>query len=298
MIKAMAFGLLLALGSYAQAAEIPSPGELRGAAAQAPDLTFPAEASAIGEASTPRMAVFKPDGPGPFPALVLYHQCGGLGQSKRANASMLDWARRGVDKGYVVLLIDALEQRGVDTVCMGPKNGVVFARGVRDAFQAARHLRGLAYVDPKRVGLAGWSWGAMVGLMASRTSWAGALAEGEGFRAVVSMYPGCFTIRPRNGPAFDIAADDVVTPILVLLGGEDTETPARDCQPRLDSAKTAGAPVEWHLYPDATHCWDCRQLNGFSKVDIRGNQVLYRYDQGVAEDSAARMFGFLDAAMR
>ncbi|CUW38924.1 putative Dienelactone hydrolase(Dienelactone hydrolase,56-295) [Magnetospirillum sp. XM-1] len=299
MIRSILVGALLAMGGGAWAAEIPAPGELRGAAAQAPDLTFPAEASALEANATPRMAVFKPEGPGPFPALVLFHQCGGLGQqSKRPNASMQDWARRGVEKGYVVLLIDALGPRNVDTVCMGPKNGVVFARGVRDAFQAAHHLRSLPYVDSKRVGLAGWSWGAMVGLMASRTSWAGVLGDGESFRAVVSMYPGCFTIRPRNGSAFDIAGPDVATPLLVLMGGDDTETPAKDCQPPLDAARAAGAPVEWHLYPDATHCWDCRQLNGFSKTDVRGNQVMYRYDHGTTEDSAARMFGFLDAAMR
>ncbi|EME67813.1 putative carboxymethylenebutenolidase, partial [Paramagnetospirillum caucaseum] len=223
---------------------------------------------------------------------------GGLGQSKRANVSMLDWARRGVEKGYVVLLMDALHQRNVDTVCMGPKNGVVFARGVKDAFQAARHLRSLDFVRRDRVALAGWSWGAMVGLMASRSSWAGALAEGDGFRAVVSMYPGCFTIRPRNAPAFDIAGSDVTVPLLALLGGQDTETPPADCLARFEDARAAGAPVAWHLYPDATHCWDCRQLDGYSKVDIRGNPVAYRHDRDVTEDSAERMFRFLDQTMK
>jgi len=298
MIRAILVATLLALSGTALAEETPPAGEMRTAAVGAPDLTFPTEASALDAVTAPRMALFKPQGDGPFPALVLFHQCAGLGQRSRPNLSMLDWARRGVDKGYVVLLIDALDQRNIDTVCLGPKNGLVFARGVRDAFQAARHLRGLPYVDGKRVGLAGWSWGAMVGLLASRASWAGALAEGEGFRAVVSMYPGCFTIRPRFASAFDLAGSDVTVPLLALLGGQDTETPAANCLPRFEEAKAAGASVDWHLYPDATHCWDCRQLDGLSKTDVRGSRVSYHYDKATTEDSADRMFRFLEGVMR
>lgn len=289
---------LLLWAAPAGAGETPSASSLQYSAAQAPDLSFPAGAMAAAELGTPRMALLKPDGDGPFPALVLFHQCGGLGLRNRTNLSMADWAGKAVGRGYVVLLIDALTPRDVDTVCFGPKNGVTFARGVRDAFQAAAFLRGLPYVDAKRVGLAGWSWGAMVGVLAARSSWAGALAADGPFRAVVSMYPGCFTIRPRSGPAYDIMGSDVATPLLVLMGGQDTETPAADCAPRLEDAKAAGAPVDWHLYPDSTHCWDCRQLDGFSKVDVRGNHVAYRFDREATADSTERMFGFLDRVMR
>lgn len=282
----------------ALADDIPSAGELRSAAAQAPDLSFPAAPSPLADLGAPRMALFKPPGDGPFPAIVLFHQCGGLGQHKKPNLSMLDWAGRAVDKGYVALLIDALDPRGVDSVCFGPQNGVTFARGVRDAFQAAAHLRTLPYVDKPRVALAGWSWGAMVGVLASRASWADALGDGQPFRAIVSMYPGCFTIQPRNATPFDIAGTDIRTPLLSLLGGQDTETPAAFCQARFEVAELDGAPVQWHLYPDATHCWDCRQLNGFTKVDVRGDRVEYRYNPDVTEDSARRMFDFLSTAMK
>jgi dienelactone hydrolase len=299
MIRAiLAAALLCCCCGMAWAEDIPPAGELRAAAMGAPDLAFPTEISTLAEMTAPRMALFKPDGPGPFPALVLFHQCAGLGQRNRPNLSMLDWARRAVEKGYVVLLMDALDQRNIDTVCLGPRNGLVFARGVRDAFQAARHLRSLPHVDPKRVGLAGWSWGAMVGLLASRASWAGALAEGDGFQAVVSMYPGCFTIRPRFASAFDMAGTDVTVPLRVLMGGQDTETPPTNCLAPFEAAKAAGAPVDWHVFPNATHCWDCRQLDGHSKTDIRGSRVTYHYDKAVTEDSAERMFDFLERAMR
>ena len=51
-------------------------------ASRAKDLEFPAKPSRLSFFSTPEMALYKPDGPGPFPALVLHHQCGGLGQDR------------------------------------------------------------------------------------------------------------------------------------------------------------------------------------------------------------------------
>jgi dienelactone hydrolase len=67
---------------------------------------------------------------------------------------------------------------------------------------------------------------------------------------------------------------------------------------KLSDAKAKGAPVEWHVYPDATHCWDCKNLDGRSKTDIRGNHVVYRYDATATADSAKRMFEFLDRTWR
>jgi dienelactone hydrolase len=47
------------------------------------------------------------------------------------------------------------------------------------------------------------------------------------------------------------------------------------------------------VYPGTTHCWDCENLHGYSKVDVRGNNVVYYYDKTATRDSAQRMFEFL-----
>ena len=260
------------------------------------DLQFPAEPVAFSAIDRPQMALFKPAGAGPFPALVLVHQCGGLG-TRKPNESMLTWAKEAVARGYVALLIDSLGSRGVDTVCYGPKGGVVFARGVKDALQAAEHLQRLDFVDKKRIALAGYSWGAMVSVLASSARWSGNALPGVRFAATVAFYPGCFTIRPPTAAAYEIVQPDIDRPLLVLAGGQDTETPAEECVAKLGEAKASGAPVEWHVYPQATHCWDCRNLDGFSKTDVRGNSVTYRYSMDYTTDSLQRMFQFLDRAM-
>ncbi len=261
------------------------------AQAQAEDLKFPTEESTFSAFARPQMALYKPDGPGPFPALVLLHQCGGLGSGRWQNLSMLDWARQGVAQGYVVLLVDALGPRNVDSVCMGPKSGVHFGRGAKDAYQAAEHLRTLPYVDPQRIGLAGYSWGAMVGLLASSKSVAQQVKTP--FSAIVAFYPGCFTLRPANGSPYELIRPDIGTPLLVLMGAEDTETPAAECVQKLEPVRASGAPIEFHVYPDTTHCFDCKNLDGFTKTDSRGNRVLYRYSETITTDAGKRMFAFL-----
>lgn len=288
--------LLLLAGSPAGLAQ-PASTQLVHAAGMARDLPFPDEPVNPAALSAPRMALLKPDGPGPFPALVLQHQCGGLGNARWQNRSMLEWARRAVERGYVALLVDSLGPRGVESVCMGPRGGVNLMRGVRDAHQAAEHLRRFDFVDKERVALAGFSWGAMIGVLASSRHWGNSVGYGSRFAAVVSLYPGCFTIRPPGSGAYEIVNNDIDRPLLVLMGEKDNETPADECVSRLEGARANGAPVEWHVYPGLTHCWDCESLDGFSKVDFRGNHVVYRYDRDATEDASRRVFDFLRARL-
>ena len=258
---------------------------------RAPDLQFPREPSRIADIQ-PRMGLFKPDGPGPFPALVLMHQCDGLVfNNGAANASMLQWAREGVARGYVVLLVDSLRPRDVDSVCLGPKGEVAPSRGVKDALQAAAHMRTLPYVDKKRVVFAGYSWGGGVGLMLSSSRAGRTVGVTDRYDAAVAFYPPCYNY-PRARPPNSLVLSGIDRPLLVLFGARDIETPPSECTGNLSSMKEKGAPVEWHIYDNATHCWDCVSLNGFRKVDIRRNSIEYRYDEAITRDSAGRMFAF------
>lgn len=287
--------LTLALASPLASAQIQSPHVLQNAAGQAADLSYPEQSGEPGVISAPAMALYKPAGDGLFPALVLQHQCGGLRNASGSwqNHSMLEWARAAVSRGYVTLLLDSMGPRGVDSLCSGPRGGVNFMRGTRDALMAADHLKKLPFVDKERIAHAGFSWGAMVALASSGKTWGEALGNGSRFAAAVAFYPGCFTVRPASGPAYELINPDIDKPILVLMGGQDTETPPAECLPKLETVRAAGAPVQWHVYPDATHCWDCKNLHNFSKTDVRGNRVIYRYSHDFTKDAEERMFQFL-----
>jgi len=277
-----------------------STGEaLMSATRLAPDLELPKDPSSLNAVGGPKMALYRPEGSGPFPALVILHQCGGLrtANGNWQNMSVLGWAKEAVSRGYVVLVVDSLGPRSVDTVCLGAKGGINFPRGVRDTHQGAQHLRALPYVDPDRIGFVGFSWGAMVGLLGSGQTWGNALSAGVRFKATVAFYPGCFEIRPASGRPYEVVNPDIDVPTLVLMGDRDTETPPSDCVSRLEPIKDSGRPVEWHVYPGVTHCWDCQNLNGLKKTDLRGTSVEYKYDRDVTKDSADRMFSFLQKAL-
>ncbi len=239
------------------------------------------------------MGLHKPEGNGPFPALILHHQCYGLASLNWVNRSFVQAAREAVARGYVVLILDSLKPRGVESVCAGSKGGVNFSQGIGDVVRAARHLRQFDFIDAKRIAHVGYSWGAMVGLLAASKSASAGHGENP-VAAYIAIYPGCYTIRTLAGDGYEIVRPDIARPTFVLMGGEDTETPASDCLPRLENAKAKGAPFEWHLFPNATHCWDCSQADGLRKSPVRGGVSVYRYDETVTREATRRMYGFLE----
>src|SRR5688572_16275948 len=63
--------------------------------------------------------VLKPEGPGPFPAVVIAHDCSGLGP--KSSGTPARWAAELVGLGYVVILPDSFSTRGFPHgVCTDP----------------------------------------------------------------------------------------------------------------------------------------------------------------------------------
>ena len=107
------------------------------------------------------------------------------------------------------------------------------------------------------------------------------------------MYPPCATVKPKAASPYEVART-VSIDLSWCRWGKATETPPDECVPKLQAAKDAGAPVEWHAFRNATHCWDCEHLNRFSKKDVRGTSVTYRYDAGATQETKRRIFEFLE----
>lgn len=63
------------------------------------------------EPATLTAQLYTPKGPGPFPALVLLHGCGGLGPNMFAWA---EWLRA---EGYAALVLDSFGGRGIRRLC-------------------------------------------------------------------------------------------------------------------------------------------------------------------------------------
>jgi len=218
--------------------------------------------------------LLKPEGPGPFPAVVIVHDCSGLGA--RSSGSPGRWGNILAGQGYVVLIPDSFAPRGFpDGVCLvtttGPTLRTTFpiARAV-DAFAARDYLRHLAYVDGAHIGIMGGSHGgsttlaAMVDAVNPLTP--PGLAQGAGFAAGIALYPGCgasygnWSVDRQfrdHGPVTSyIGTYKPVAPLLILVGEKDDWTPAEHCRKLSEAAQAAGFPVSVKIYPGANHSFD------------------------------------------
>ena len=225
----------------------------------------------VGSSTEIPATLIKPDGEGPFPAVVIMHDCSGLGA--RSSGAPLRWAAELVEQGYVVLIPDSFTLRGfADGVCFVPGRDSASANGyvrAADAYGALAALRALPYVDGKRVGIMGGSHGGWTTLAAMYapldTSDALADVKRAGFTAAIALYPGC---APRYG-AWSTAKSGTfgpvtsysgvykpIAPLLILIGEKDDWTPAEPCRMLADASRGAGYPVEIKIYPGAHHSFD------------------------------------------
>lgn len=213
--------------------------------------------------------LYRPDGEGPFPAIILMHGCGGMARWNEI------WFRRLVDWGYVVLDMDSFGPRGIEHgVCFkadhvaGP-----FSRAL-DAHGANAFLATLPFVAPKRIGILGMSHGGTSVLQAINRSTTTRIG-GEPFRAALALYPSC---DPNTQPD---------APILILIGELDNWTDPKSCE-RYLAKLGRDHDVTVEVYPGAYHVFDIAGVNSL----VRGHYIL-RYDREAAEDAIRRVRAFL-----
>jgi dienelactone hydrolase len=205
--------------------------------------------------------ISRPDGPGPFPAVVIMHDCSGLGP--RSSGAPGRWASELRGRGYVVIVADSFTTRGFPAgVCTAATTrgiDVTPERRARDAYAALTHLRSLPYVDGRRVGLMGGSHGGSTTLSAMRAPEGDfeplAQAKRDGFAAAVALYPRC-AARPGAPRGDATGVYRPTAPLLILIGELDDWTPAEPCRALATRASQAGQPVSIKVYPGAHHSFD------------------------------------------
>lgn len=248
------------------------------------DLHFANEAAELNPLSELANAAFKPSGTGPFPAMVLLPDCSG-----RIGASMRQRVEAGVEQGYLVMVVDSL--RGHPNNCASPLR-VSFERRIKDAYDALAHLSKMPQVDPQRIVVAGYSQGGAVALMLASKQSTAMYGTRQRFAASVAWYPLCYLSARYSKQEADFLRPDIDTPLLLLMGAEDIYTPSYDCEPHLQELQAAGAPVEWHVFPQAGHGWDLKEVSGRSTFTFRGDRMTFSYDATATREGQRQMFEF------
>jgi dienelactone hydrolase len=216
-----------------------------------------------------------PDHPGPSPAVVLLHGCGGgwRGLDER-------WGKRLAEWGYVTLTVDRFGTRGIKHTCtigLPPST-------LHDAYRALNFLNGQSSVDPSRVAVAGFSQGAMLALLSVEQGQVERSSE-EKFRAAIGFYPPCLGLK-----------GNMTVPTLILIGELDDWTPAKECRNLAEGRddwgisreKGKGFPIEIIVYPGAYHDFDVP--NFVTPVKVFGHHLEFNEQARDQSIDAVRKF--------
>lgn len=220
-----------------------------------------------GDQETISARLTKPEGNAPFPALILLHGCPVVEKYYDA------WAARLAGWGYVALQMDSFGPRGKSCLSDPP------SQRAQDTCSAKSYLSRLPFVDPKRVGIIGWSRRGSCTLVALCKRFLPRESK-DPFRAVVAFYPYCF--RSLGGLDF---------PLLILIGELDDWSPVATCLERMPQKKTRHEVI-LKVYPGAYHCYDAEGVN----TEYMGHRL--QYNPAASADSIVQVKAFLAKHMK
>lgn len=239
---------------------------------------------------------YRPEGAGPFPALVLLHGCDGV------SASTHEWGRWFRGQGYVALVVDSWEPRGIGRGCDANAPDLPNTERFDDAAGALRFLQERPDVDRERIGAIGWSNGGVFAIAVingpslERQRRRGVTLPEPGFRAAVGVYP---------GGCFSLVNELVTRPLLVLLGDADDWTVPGPCVEMVDRMRRRGADATIVLYPGAYHYFDVvgQPLTYLPEVGNRNKPneccgATVGYDASAAADARRRIADFFGYHLR
>ena len=224
----------------------------------------------------------RPEGAGPFPAIVLLHGCDG-------SPERLDrlWGARISSWGYATLTIDSFGPRGLKNTCRPGSGPMDMAF---DAYQALNFLVQQRFVDPKNVVAIGFSQGGWLSLSSVER---GTIEHGakNKFRAAAAFYPPCFAV---SGP--------MTVPTLVLIGESDDWTPAVACRRLvtgqddlgISRQKGDGPSMQLIVYPNAYHGFDLPDLQ--KPITYFGHHI--EFNKVVSDQSSDALREFLESMVQ
>ncbi len=216
------------------------------------------------------------------PAVVICHGSDGVDGRGEFHTTALNAA------GIATLEIDMWAARGTARGAAARPGSPV--ETLPDAFAALRFLARQPEIDPRRIGIMGFSWGGVVTLLSATRRHADILGEGGPvFAAHSAFYPVCWAYA--RVPALALT-DLTGAPILIQTGDADAYDAPDGGERLLAALRESGATnVSGVTYRGAGHGFD-RDLPDQTITDPfahegRGGPVLMAFDAEAAEAARA-----------
>ena len=234
----------------------------------------------------PYVRVSYPPGDGPFPAVLLFHGCGGVRQVTE------NYAALAVKTGVAAVIVDSLRARNISyeealaQVCTGHR---LWGRErAADVYAALDLVRQDKKIDPQQLALTGWSHGGWTVLDALTLAQMKVPPDGlsDAPDAPFDGVQGAFLVYPYvSGPSLAVRQDwlkDI--PIEAVLVERDSMASEADASVVFSRARQHGAPVSWSVLGGVTHAFD--------EPDHHPDSTL-SYDAQATQETEGRFVDFL-----
>ena len=266
------------------------------------DVTFAPAGSALTAGAfipaTIPASLSLPSGKAPFAAVVIVHGSGGLVPEgpERSLAAAFN------SSGIATLVLDMWGARGMPkgAAAFGGTGGAdqrptVPQDTLPDAFGALRYLANHPLIDRSRIGITGFSWGAMVSLLATDDDAASKALQGDDLRfaAHSGNYVVCWPYMPGGPMAAAMQPPRTGKLVQIHVGGLDDYDDADGsaaCKATFEALPVGtGSRPELIVHSGATHMWDFNFPVSISFTDRRshmgrGGTVRVTPDTNLAEE--------------
>ena len=230
-----------------------------------------------------------------FPAVVLLHS--GWGWSDEHDGTST-YAKALQKAGFATLELRMFPTHG-SAKLGGP------AAYLPELFGSLNYLASIPDIDPKRIGVAGYSFGGLLALVAA-TTWANKTygKSGQQFAVHAPFYPICWVLKAnaqgRKAPVpTDAWLEWTGAPIRIYAGAND-DYDNRDPKSCEDAVKVLPESQQGafsiKVYPDATHGWDQKKgATFFEKLACngRGCNNTNQPNVQIAEQSTRDLIEFM-----
>lgn len=247
--------------------------------------------------------IFPEGSAGRVPAVIVLHSGGGIDGTGSPYIEQLNKA------GMATLEVDMFARGAAIPI----RNALPYA------YASFNFLAAHPNIDPARIGVMGFSFGAILSLLsASSEQTAASLTEGRKFAAHAALYPACWvhaaiskgeadlrsneTNRDFAGIAASTYQKTTGARILLLAGDRDSYDDPDSCN-QFVSTLPEGTKAAYKLivYPGAGHGWDSphdRNYRHYAAHKGRGGMVNHQGNKETAAQSRAEVVRFFGEALQ
>lgn len=233
------------------------------------------------------VTVVRPQGDGPFPAVVQLHGCGGRKPLQDR------WAEVVRDAGWAAVIVDSYAHRRISdreayaTVCTGLRFRGAERAG--DLFAAMEWVREQAWADASQIVVAGWSHGGWTALDAMAMEPGAEAQRLTGLTGLpeepLAGLAGAFLVYPYASPPSlaRLRGLRVEAAPFAIVGGSDVIVGGRGLGRALQRMKTPGEAIDVVVFEKATHAFD----------ELEAKDLRVRYDAGLTKRAQGLLVDYL-----